>query len=668
MPDSKQLKRAEDLKNRSEAYKYEVNEKKQVNEIYKKLKDSWEQQNQPMDEHDGQSLLQAYQSNRLAANSFLTPVANDGEVRVVTGTTEGKLDSVYNAVYNQNLESEVRAFDEYDIEDIRLGDSLTKVCDRTGEIEKEDDFYGEALRELLVEPAVFIQETMADEWYYDRQIQKGEWQDLWDFKIPTFKKEKWFHRREPRKVIWTLDQVFLADHRIPARLIHLQPHIITYRTRTIEEAELIYGKSQRWEFVKNGVPAKQEVKGEFETSEWRFARGMENTEVEEIIYKSLQDDELQVILNGVPMLPVGCPLLHGRVKQYDMTMEVLKTIHPKYAYGRSMVDMVKTLQALKDEDFRLMILERRQDIWAPVVTKANTILSKDMWLPAAITYGISKDDVETLIDRNRQVDNKMSEIIENEIEKFINVSSILQGISEGKQTAHEVSTRMRQSMIMLGNALTSYMRMKRNCTYLRLYTIINEMTQPVGTRFNDFSQKNEDVYKTYTCSPVDLYDGKIGTEIISFINRKLMPQEKDLVIQREKESDKDGRSKRYTFLPAEKLKKLPYMFYVDVVAKEKRTSLVEREIYKKDLVDSIKIGQMVGLPINPDYIAQEWSKRVDIDGQKMFAMPPQDIQALKQQLGATGQQGGGSQNDIKPAFGANEMVDVGPSVANPSAK
>jgi hypothetical protein len=102
---------------------------------------------------------------------------------------------------------------------------------------------------------------------------------------------------------------------------------------------------------------------------------------------------------------------------------------------------------------------------------------------------------------------------------------------DGKMTATEAAQRMKQALIMLGAALTAYMRAVRNCDYLRLYNIVENMTNAIDTRYNDYLGKSEDVYETFTISDTDLYDGKVGTEIISFINRKLLPQEKEKILE-----------------------------------------------------------------------------------------------------------------------------------------
>ncbi len=624
----------EEKKKNIKKFKRSTEELQQFKEIVQKLTDSFDQMNTPLEAFDGESLITTCQQNRLAGNSFLTPVENDGEVRVVTGTTEGKLDSVFNAVYNQNLEIDVRAYNEYDLQDFQLGDSLTKIVKRSTQIERDDDFWESVLREILTMPACYIQEIVDERWYYDRVLEKGEWEDLWQFKIPQFKKVGYMRRREPKKVLWTCEQVYLANIRLPLRLFQEQPYIITYRTRTWDEVQSVYKNSPRLEYIKPGAPENVNYKNIVDSTEWRFTRGLKDNEVEEIIYKSVVDDEYQVYLNGVNMLPVGCPFFATRMKTYDMCMVGGKEINPKFAYRRPLVSMTKVLQALKDETFRLLVLEARQSVWEPIVTKAKTILSKDMWLPAAITYGVDKSEIESLKSKGATGGNSieviLNNMVESEIEKFINVSNIFQGISDGqKRTAHEIAQMMKQALIGLGTNLTGFIRAHRDASYLRLYNILENFIKPIDTRYNDFADdsegkedKSEDIFPTFSIDETDLYDGKVGTEIISLINRELLPAEKDKVIELEKKSRDEGNPVSYSFLSVDKLLKTKYIFFIDINITEKKSSLLEAEMAKKDIADSVAFASSIGARVNPEVAAQEWGKNVRrIDTKKFFVIP-----------------------------------------------
>ena len=633
---SNSLKDSAQAEEKARAYPYSEDEKKQQDIwINQRMEKSWREMTTPLDEFDGMSLIDVCRENNLARNSFLTPIQNDGEVRVVTGTTEGKVDSIFHAVMNQNLELEISTLNQHNIEDALFSDAITDTVKATEQLEMSEDIEAEAMDEILTQPMVYIQDAMSDEWFYDRVLTKGNWDDLWQGKIPEFENRGWYRVQEPRKTIWTADQVFLANMRLPARLFQLQPYIILYRTRPLSELKRVYQHCKNWEFVKGGMPLRQQYRGQITSSDWRFSRSIGGDEGEEIIALSPSGDEEQRWIQGVPMLPVGCPYLANRFGRYNMTMEIFKPIHRNFGPGRPPVSMLRSLQALKDESFRLGILHYRQLIFQPIVTEAQKILSKDMWLPSAITYGVNKNEIHSLIDKQTAgIDQALQDMIEKEVEKFINVSPIFQGLnSNGQQTATEVANQMKQALLMLGHALVARIRMRRNCGYLRLYTILQSMLEPVQTRYNDFTKKSEEVYRTYSLRDADLPDGAVGTKIISFISRDLLAQEEDRVLEVSKESRLNGNPKSFLFIRADKVRTIPYRFFVNVYATEKRNSLIEKETFKQDIKDSIDLGRVLGIGVNPEYAVQEWSKRVKVDSRKLYQLPTAPMAVMPNEAG-----------------------------------
>ena len=112
---------------------------------------------------DGMSYTQDYIANRRAKNSYLRPKKNDGEVRVVGGTTEKKIEVIANELLRINLQPEIRAFDEFDNELYEFGEDMTSLIKRTTQIEKDDAFWQAFIDELISQSAVFIQEYI----YYE---------------------------------------------------------------------------------------------------------------------------------------------------------------------------------------------------------------------------------------------------------------------------------------------------------------------------------------------------------------------------------------------------------------------------------------------------------------------------------------------------------------------
>jgi hypothetical protein len=115
--------------------------------------------------YDGMNFTEDYATNEDLKNTFLTPKMNDTEVRVNTGTSEKKLDAVKNELMSMNLKTEIRAFDQNDLEIQDLGDDMNDIVKRSNEMEKEDDVWEEAIDEILSQRVVYIRETFQPRTY-----------------------------------------------------------------------------------------------------------------------------------------------------------------------------------------------------------------------------------------------------------------------------------------------------------------------------------------------------------------------------------------------------------------------------------------------------------------------------------------------------------------------
>ncbi len=87
---------------------------------------------------------------------------------------------------------------------------------------------------------------------------------------------------------------------------------------------------------------------------WRFLDGSKEGQVERIRYQDKPNNELQIILNGVLMLPVGYPLTAiSSDGEYTFIQQNLEPIRHDFAYGKSFIFKNKNLVAVVDEMMKL---------------------------------------------------------------------------------------------------------------------------------------------------------------------------------------------------------------------------------------------------------------------------------------------------------------------------
>lgn len=349
------------------------------------------------------------------------------------------------------------------------------------------------------------------------------------------------------------------------------------------------------------------------------------------------------------MLPPGTPM-RTNGSRYPLEMYIPKPINENFAYGRSIVMQTRVLSALRDESFRFTILKNKQDIWKPIVTRAKQVLDKEMWLPGMVTYGIDKADISELsTSAISGTDFGMLDMIESEIEKIVNINPLLQGQSAGSRTtAEEVSQRMKQAMVMIGSILVMYMRAKRNGTYARITNLFENFLEPIDQRANSFmldekgQAQMDNTYRAFSISNEDMFGSGIGREIIQFMDRDLVQDEVNLVNKIQIDAKQKNKPIKFTFINFKKISKLRQYFYVTVIPKEKRSSALEREMLKKDIMDNITIGEMLGKKPNADYVTSELARRTMLDPNKLWQpnpqQPPNPADAA-QQAGRMGRDG-----------------------------
>lgn len=545
------------------------------------------QRNQPNRFLDDLDYLTDYVTNENAKNTYLRPKLNDSEVRVNTGTTEKKIETVYNELIGMNLQAEVRALDKNDLEISELGSDMGDLCTRTNQIECDEDLWQEAIIELLTQRAVYIQET-----FVNRTIKNG---------TETI-------TRAEKRLLSGL-KVFLGDYTIPAYRFQQQPYIVLYDRINIKQAESLFGDNPNFQHVKAYNAQRYEyLDGAFQ---YRFGV-LADEEVEMIVYESVPDNEYQVILNGVMMYAPGTPLPWS-YPGYDVDMFTLKSMSPDYALGRPLTASAKTLQGLSNEVIRLMIRKFQQSLEPPLAVPKGKVYSRDIWDPGSVTQGLKANEFERLIDHDgvNESEFKMYQLIEQKVEEFVGAGNLQQGLnpSGDSQTATEVLTLQKQALKNLGLAVAAIMRMKRNLTLMRIYTISDNYLNPTSQRYNPITDSLQDVYRSFTLSDAKLPNERFGTKMIQFAPRDMNSEEMTKVKKYEDDQAKIGRHVRVKVMNVNKMKDLIVQWYVVVNVQPADGTALDKVIFQDQLNQAALISKVSGRPLNGDVVIQAYEKK-----------------------------------------------------------
>jgi len=541
------------------------------------------QRDQVWEEFDDMTYEQDYVANQRAMVSYLRKKINDADVRVNTGTTEKRIETVLNELMSMNLQPEVRAFDREDKELVELGDSFGDLVKRTNEIEDDEDKKLEFYIELLSQRACFGEEV-----YTSRKTRNGS---------HTIKMCE-------KRLVPGL-QVYLGDITIPASRFNEQPYRIKYKRMSYGEARSIYGDLDRWEYV---VPGNYNASASSNPYDYRM-HTLSADEVEIIEYVSVLDNEYQCRINGVDMYDAGEPLPWEHDGD-NMTMVVLKPIHPRFAYGKPLTASAKTLQALNDESVRNVVRKWRQSIEPPMGVKSGKIYSKDIWNPGAMTQGLGEKDFSILNPGNTGISNSdtaMLEFIETKTNEFIG-TSVLQSMPTKRMTATEIIQQQKQAIKMLGLSVLAAMRLVRNLTYLRIYNILENDIKPVKKQFNTFNKQTENVYRSFTIHEAKIDGDKLGKKVIGFMDRSLNREEQEAIYEKEQDEYRSGNLVRYKVINNKKLREVRPNWYVTVVNKERDSSELSKAMFTEKIAQAVSIMNVTGRRLNSDTVIESFEK------------------------------------------------------------
>lgn len=534
------------------------------------------------EEFDDMTYENDYWLNRRAAVSYLRKKINDDEVRIVGGTTEKKIEFVYNELLSLNLQPEIASFDKQDIQIVKLGEAMEDIVRRTNEMENDEDLYVDAYLELLTQRAVFIEEIQS----YKRDDVHG------------------LIKKCEKRIIPGL-QVLLANWKIPSHRLNDQPYILKYERKMYDEAEAIYGKWKNWKYVSPGIVSTADGVG----STMYRQDTIQDSEVEILHCMDGKTREYQIYINSVQMLPIGTKM-PWNYEGYNLTMTILKPIASNFAYGKPLTASAKTLQALDDETFRNLVRKFRQAIEPPTGVKAGKVYSRDIWNAGSMVQGAMATDFSKLIDHTGVTTSEMEMLkyIENKVSEFIGtISPLPQSGSKGTPTATEIITNQKAIIKMLGLAVLACMRMKRNLTFLRIYNSIETFSEPVGTMIDPETNQMMNVYQKFTLNNASFPSGKSGTKIIQLSAKDMTPEDKRQVWEHERAmSHKNGVEYQITSVNIEKLAAIKVYWYVNIVQKERDSSELSKAQNNDMLIQAGNVQKLTGRPLNPDKVVDRF--------------------------------------------------------------
>lgn len=605
-------------------------------------------------EFNGNTYMQWFRNNEVVANTTIIRDDTNKDLAIYSGTVEQKLLVILGEINRLNLTGEIRAFDKANNELQELGMALTEIVHKTEELELDMEKKLGRQLELLKQGTVFIQDNWVKRWEKKKTLNK-----TWDGKFAgtewTTKLEKVFDGPE-RNVLYG-PGVYLGD--IRQFDINKQPYIFTMKVSSYSETGSRFGMKDKdgkyvWERWAS-VPRQRVSMVDLSTlNNMSFGAGwsitdLESDTVEEIHYQDQINDEYQIFLNGIPMLPIGFPLSaitpNGR---FNIEKQVLQVINPFFAYGRSFIARTEHLSKLLDEMIRLLLIKTRKSIHPPYANISGKVISEKSLMPGAISMGIDPGALVAIGAEGQGAtasEYQMLKELREDIDR-VTISPQFQG-EAGKSgtTAFEVQTLQAQAQKSLTLIIFAMGLMEKKITSLRNDYCMANYFEPIGTTVDDTRQKLVNVYRSLSVSTT-LPDRGSGT-------RKIIPVDgghgmTDSKVYTEEEYSgtplpTDGHRRRTReelgmaplqtlYLDVDIIKNSKYLFFAEVESKPRDTSVNAKLMFREELRD-IQALQQMGASVNIESLQGEhalvWNKRKD----KLFGKPKQMVDQLQNKGG-----------------------------------
>jgi hypothetical protein len=629
---------------------YTEDQKTYLKNLLVKIKFAKEERDNPREEFDGLTYLQYWQQNERWANTFIEPKKNRTDIKFQTGILRTKLFALVSSIISLNLKPDVVAYDSNNVKISALGNAIEDIMDKTEEMENDEEKQLMRIYELFKQGTVFVEEVWKKETLLEKTI-TSEFDGKFDTK--NWKQEIQETEGQPVRNLISGKDVFLGN--LKEYLSQNQPFLYTIQTKTYDECKAIYGEWEMWKYV---ARTKTQILGSvnetYLDTNWSLNDNPEG-EVEIIKYQDVRNNEFQILINGVPMLPVGYPLPWGR--RYNIEQQNLEPIRSDFAYGKSFIFKNKNTVQLLDEMLRMASLKTYSSFKPPYLNTSGVLIPQDVLAPGKITMGVPAGSLKPVSELAVQgVTNGEFSMIQ-EIKNFVDQNTVSQtfgGMKEqGTQTATQVIELQRQARIMLGVSILAVSLMEKKIAGLRLFNILQNWFNPVDTVLDDARNEIKNRYRIISRERSIQNEGA-GIRYVVPTEEKVSVD--DLMAEEGRMEAETGKPTRIIIVNPEELKQAKYLWLIVINPREKKSSELNKLMFRQKIADAMALG----LPLNQEYVKEQFAEVWGDDPTKMFTaqqpIPPGAVPGEAGSMaGVPGTPGG--INIKQPAIDINKTMD-----------
>ncbi|MEK6830173.1 MAG: hypothetical protein AABY15_08720 [Nanoarchaeota archaeon] len=587
------------------------------------------------DEFDGMTYIKRCEENRKLANTFIAPRLNKEDTQYASGLVRQKLYALLSALNGLDLSPDINAFDNDNIELSELGQSMEDIIWKTEEIDLDEEKKLMRQYTLLEQGEVFVEDIWIEKFKlaknltakFNGKINSAKW-------TSRLKKEG---EMATRNIIQN-ENVYLGD--ITTFGIEKQPYIFTVETKPYDLAKQIYGKWERWDFVSRQKKTTIQGKTQETTiynSNWLFGE-LQKGFVEVVKYQDKPNNEYQIVVNGIPMLPVGFPLpwKHG---EYSVAMQIYSLINHFFAYGKSLPMILRPQIAVYDEMNKLMILKTQYSQKPSLANLSGRVLSSRVFMPGFIASGIDPSQVKIMFPDIAKgftvAEARALEIIQRTIDSNSVNPTFAGQQPAGNPTATQIIEVQRQAKMVLGLTIFVCSMLEKKLADIRLANVLENWFEPIEESLDKARNVLVDKFRQFT-RKVPIEGEGIGQRIVRVISGEQMPKTSFEVMREEEEiKEKTGIATRIVNLNHEQMKMRKFIWYTTIIPKERRSSPANKLLFREMVSDLLSVfpPQEINMETLKEEFAINWERNFERLFKPAESMPQLPLMAGQETVG-----------------------------------
>lgn len=566
--------------------------------------------------------------------SYIPPARNKGETRIVTGMTREKDSTLLSTALSYNFEPNFTAFDQDDRMVDEIGEDMEDLVFKSRQMENYESKRPLIYRGIIARGTYYALELHVERYSYDKKLPDGHEMGKvsgveWGERLTKVFDGLEITPLDPKKVFLSSMKEFF---------IQKQDAVAIVERISYEAAREQFGEWERWKYVPrnfSSVGANVSDPTSVWSPFWTLTETGEN-EVEKVTFMRKKTNEVQILLSGVPMLPV---IDLGKDKHGECVVSgfPLTAISPSgdypivkgdfepiegFAISKGQPAKMRVDQDVMDEFQKLMIEKTKQSYKPTLVNNSGRVLSREAFLASNVLNDIPRDSVYPLLDTQGVTPGEFSfyQLLKTQMESK-STTAQYEGQETDKMTATQVLENKKQQSLKLGNALDAIVRFEHDFSLLRLKNILANWTKAQDKRVDEVRGVVTDIYRTFT---IDKTRGKgnKSRKIVKFTQdvaemKKLDPLGLAIYEKEAKTKKETGLDERYSFIDPKALLDLNATWYCTIVPNDKKDDTMARMLFVQNIREAI---EMFGpQSINVAKLKQRYAAVIGEDYDTLFA-------------------------------------------------